>query len=961
MTSNYIYLTVICFVSFLLYILLSMKKVCFFIIMSWSATGYAQQDINSILDYTLSFRGLTREDITIPLDLYMPGEKSPTNDSKLLLPVVKNLMLSPLSSFEFLDSLSKMKEMTLKELVLKMFSMINYSGKPVYENYYFTTNINDLLDMIEDRMQQSRDNEQELLKVFSKEETSFLGKNVLSVIEDTDKDDPSNMDIFRFNRARDSSIAVSKRTVDLLNKLKRESIYKFSMEDFDFYYQLYNYVGENRKYLNKYFEQGLHGSYPNQFGATIDFYGRKIIIGGTENNVYKGDYALIIDLGGDDVYDLENKGRFGDNFTCIIDLSGNDVYTTHSSFSLGASAFSSSFVFDKEGDDVYRCNDVGLGSSIGGLGLVYDENGNDTYHGISFSVGAASFGAGLVADRNGNDFYIANSYSEGFGMTEGIGAIVDNKGSDSYLVDSRSLDIGRYEDHYVSMCQGFGLGVRPDYAGGIGLIIEGEGNDVYNTDIFGQGGAYWYSLGAIVDYSGNDKYNGYQYSQGSGIHLAVGLLKDYDGWDFYQSDGVSQGCGHDFGFGLLYDVRGNDNYSAYSLSQGAGNANGIGILIDEGGRDGYLNKQPEISRGYGNPRREYGSIGIFLDASGTDFYSNPGMDSTAENSSQWGVMMDYYLQEIPQQIMVNEFKIPIDTMSGSSGPRSRDPLHYTVSDYFMMAKTIEPRFSLWQEYGFKQLIEESPGASQYILTRLATSDHRETLLMRNLTRKIPRAVEDVLIQKLNKYITDKSSMSPSEVSFASFLLGETGNDTGKDVLLQLTYDDNIRVRSSAVNALGKMKIESNDFIQKAAKRLTELASEKTDKKLYGKDVAFAFKNFKNESNIPMLLDMLTNNYFGVRFLASENLKDFGDTYYNYITDEVLRKLSSGEIWFNAFLYSLLNVSDEKFQSVLNKVLTLDVSRNEVINDVLIDILKKKGSQYSGTVKELESRSRLKIK
>src|SRR6266511_1939052 len=111
--------------------------------------SYAQ-DINPALDYTLTYRGLTRDDITIPLDLYMPGEKSPTNDSKLLLPVVKNLMLSPLSSFEFLDSLSQMKEMNLKDLVLKMFSMINYLGKPVYENYYFTRNINDLLDMIEE-------------------------------------------------------------------------------------------------------------------------------------------------------------------------------------------------------------------------------------------------------------------------------------------------------------------------------------------------------------------------------------------------------------------------------------------------------------------------------------------------------------------------------------------------------------------------------------------------------------------------------------------------------------------------------------------------------------------------------------------------------------------------------------------------------------------------------------------
>ncbi|MBK7158973.1 MAG: hypothetical protein IPH77_10530 [Ignavibacteria bacterium] len=68
-------------------------------------------------------------------------------------------------------------------------------------------------------------------------------------------------------------------------------------------------------------------------------------------------------------------------------------------------------------------------------------------------------------DRNGNDVYLANSYSQGFGMTKGVGAVADDKGNDNYLIDARSLDIGRYEDHYVSMSQGYGLGLRPCYAG----------------------------------------------------------------------------------------------------------------------------------------------------------------------------------------------------------------------------------------------------------------------------------------------------------------------------------------------------------------------------------------------------------------------------------------------------------------------------------------------------------------
>ncbi|MBK7158974.1 MAG: hypothetical protein IPH77_10535 [Ignavibacteria bacterium] len=194
----------------------------------------------------------------------------------------------------------------------------------------------------------------------------------------------------------------------------------------------------------------------------------------------------------------------------------------------------------------------------------------------------------------------------------------------------------------------------------IGLIIEGEGNDFYSTDIFGQGGAYWYGLGCIADKSGNDKYNSYQYAQGAGIHLAVGLLKDYNGWDFYTSDGVSQGCGHDFGFGLLYDVKGNDNFSAYSLSQGAGNANGIGILIDKSGRDGYLNKEPAI-REVTEIHEENSEVLEFSRWLGRRFYSVGGMDSVISNSSMWGVMNDYYLKDNPSVPSGTNYKVPLDS------------------------------------------------------------------------------------------------------------------------------------------------------------------------------------------------------------------------------------------------------------------------------------------------------------
>lgn len=886
-----------------------MKNKLFSIILIFSVylTVYSQQDINILLDNTLSYRGLTREDITIPIEYFPSSEKSPVNDAKLLLPFVQQMMKSPLEADKYLDGFSTWDKADLYQLIAKISPYLTTESKGEYVKMKFSSDVNELLNNMKKIIDIADQNEKDLLTVYNKDEIKYLQNNILSVIEESETDDPSNTDIFKFNVARDSSLVVGKRTMDLLSRLKISDILSGSESEFDLCYQLYQFVSFHKKEIL------------DELGNSqeeLNYKGRKIAIGGQGNNRYTDDYIFIIDLGGDDVYELEQSQTIGNNFSCIIDISGNDRYTTASNFSLGASLFSSGFIFDKEGNDVYTSKTVSLGSAFCGMGLIYDESGDDYYYGSSFSQGAACFGIGLIVDRNGNDVYLANSYSQGFGMTMGFGAIVDNKGNDSYLIDARSLDIGRYEDHYLSMCQGYGLGLRPYYAGGIGLIIEGQGNDIYNTDIFGQGGAYWYSLGAIVDKSGIDKYNGYQYSQGAGIHLAVGWLKDYDGWDFYQSDGVSQGCGHDFGFGYLRDVNGYDNYSAYSLSQGAGNANGIGILIDDNGRDGYLNKDANNTRGYGNPRREYGSIGIFIDASGDDFYSNPGIDSTLSNSFLWGVFEDYPAPDPPQEQtqITPDFKVNIDSSKS-----------YTTEEYFIMAKTIEPRFSKWQDFGFRKLIEDGESSATYVTTKLGTNDHRETQVMRVLSTKIESAIANAIIKKLDGYLAGKNEMTQPEVSFGCYIFGETKNAIGKEVLYKLTFDTNYRIRSSAINALGKIKIDMNDkdFISKVSKRLIELTNENNSRKLYNKDIAFAFKNFRDNNNISALMKLLAYNYFGVRFLASDDLKMYGDEYYNYIDDSFIQSIASKPYLLEPFLESVSNLSDIKYMAVIDKLLTYD--------------------------------------
>lgn len=918
-----------------------------YLILSYSL--YSQNDVNSVLDYTLNYRGLTRQDITIPIEFFSAAEKSPTNDSKLILPLVKDMMVNPLRSLTWLDSISEWTNYSPKEDIYKFLQLsdlsLEYPNPFAPRTYIAPTDAENLSKYIIAYMKELKLHR--LIDIYSQEEIKFLNKNLLSIFEESDNDDQSNYNIFKFNEARDTSIAISRMTMDLLARLNKKSISYASMENYDFCNKIYetlkseNLKGELLNFNNEHVQGDFYFYYDKD--------GIRIAIGGPGRNVYNGHFDFIIDVGGDDVYNISSttpsnspfdKGEstIGSGFSCIIDLAGNDYYTTKDNFALAGGLFSSSFIFDKEGDDVYESKGSGnLGAAIGGLGLIYDESGNDTYRSLSFSEGAGCFGVGLIVDRKGNDVYIANSYSQGFGMTEGVGAIVENEGNDSYIVDSRSLDIGRYNDHYVSMCQGYGLGLRPYYAGGIGLIIEGGGNDVYNADIFGQGGGYWYSLGAIVDKSGHDKYNGYQYCQGAGIHLAIGLLKDYDGWDFYQSDGVSQGCGHDFGFGLLWDVKGNDNYSAYSLSQGAGNADGIGILIDESGTDGYLNKYPGNTRGYGNQRREFGSLGIFLDMSGDDFYSQAGPDSTMMNWSQWGVFNDYWLTDLSSQVSGNNFKVPLDVKES-----------YSIADCFIMAKTIEPRFSLWSDYGLKKLIEDSAAASQYVLTRLGTDDARETQVMRVLSQKIQKSLSDAIIEKLSSYLKDKNTMTQPEVSFACFIFGETRNPAGKDILLQLTFDDNYRVRASAINALGKINYDKSDkvFIDKVSSRLEECASENQPKKLYNKDIAFALGNYPGSKSFETLLSMLNNPYYGARLTAAENLKKFPELSLMLMTDNAFPQIPEDRTAKIAFINSLTDINENDFESFVSFIRQMPGGDDELINANLLGIIKLRKNKSS---------------
>jgi hypothetical protein len=320
----------------------------------------------------------------------------------------------------------------------------------------------------------------------------------------------------------------------------------------------------------------------------------KVIIGGFGPNTYREDAALILDLGGDDLY-LNNAGgaRPAMPIALVIDWEGNDRYIARDNFSQGAAALGGGILLDLSGNDAMIALDGSQGAGFWGIGILYHGGGQGIYRSRGFSQGVGQMGIGLMISRDGDDRYLCSHDGQALGLFGGAGILIDSAGRDFYQLGGLIPDHRDPQKSTASRGQGFGKGLRPEenlngVPGGIGVLIDEAGDDTYLADYLAQGASYYYGVGILDDRAGNDRYIAGRYAQGAGIHCSVGVLLDRKGNDsYYASYGVSQGLGHDFGIGFLEDDQGNDSYWGGTLVQGAATNGSLGILIDPQGIDQY--------------------------------------------------------------------------------------------------------------------------------------------------------------------------------------------------------------------------------------------------------------------------------------------------------------------------------------------------------------------------------------
>ncbi|MEO0241218.1 MAG: hypothetical protein ABIM83_07160 [candidate division WOR-3 bacterium] len=575
-------------------------------------------------------------------------------------------------------------------------------------------------------------------------------------------------------------------------------------------------------------------------------YGKISINFKDENNVYEGNYILIIDGKGDDFYKECGRGIGVLNFNpfeIIIDFEGNDFYVSKKPFGIGSSFFGASGIFDFKGDDFYKGSYYSIGSGFFGIGILIDKEGNDIYEGEVFSQGAGFFGIGILFDFDGNDLYKLSNYGQGFAGTKGYGIIYDKKGNDSYIAYGKFIHHPLLPDYTRSFAQGFSIGARPFASGGIGVLIDGEGNDYYIGDVYSQGTSYFYSIGMLLDKKGNDHYIASEYAQGAGIHLSAGILVDLEGDDNYISKyGPAQGEGHDLSIGILIDKKGDDFYKV-SGGQGIGLTNSIGILIDSDGNDIYNTYEKEIGQGSGTWTRGFCGIGIFLDLKGKDIYpSKESKDFSMWIKGKYGVGYDLDSVKIQPPQRERDTFIP-DTISIKK--LFEIASEWEVGENKIRVKKAREMLSKRKEEAVNYIFDE----------KINTLNSLEIRAIVEFVKQNKEISKDYILKAI-KSINDTIRRNAIYVA-GEAQIEEISDSIGK--LLEKEKDE--RIKRTIIYSLFKLK--NKNFIKEIKN------SFKTKNEPLKISICEYFQNIKDTSSINFLIDIIKNEK-GILRIAAES-------------------------------------------------------------------------------------------
>ena len=592
----------------------------------------------------------------------------------------------------------------------------------------------------------------------------------------------------------------------------------------------------------------------------------KIIVGGAGHNVYTNEAFLIIDTGGDDTY-LNSAGGadglVGRPISIVIDLGGNDQFISQRSFSQGSGVFGIGILAALGSNCTFQAKHLSQGAGFFGCGLLMTGPGNQTFEGDTFCQGAGMFGAGILWQRGGDTKYKATQMAQGFGGTSGIGLLLDESGNDSY-VSGGKYPCGWLPNHYFTLSQGFGYGMRPFAGGGIGILCDLHGDDHYVADVYAQGASYWYSVGLLLDAEGNDTYDAYQYCQGAGIHLSSGELIDWSGNDTYTAGHICQGAAHDYAVGILIDRGGDDKYFGDTTAQGSAINNSFAMLLDRAGDDMYTGTDPKQSQaaGHDGDKREYGSIALMLDLGGQDKYSQGQSNNTVWLKPFYGAGLD-----CDAATNVVTALPPREDLFNLTPPNTISPKRIyniapvdtsnAIERLFRRAISDRPDATAASEELTKRAAEALP----YLLTRLDSPEVMVHVKAEDLVDHLGTNAIPILIDGLTHAKNDEAAR------LCCYFLARFNEKARAAIPVVLPLINRDKTRTVAFYTLGHLRAK--------AAFGPAMAALQSEQELVRLRAAQALGRIGDKRAIPKLVVALNDNMYDVRYAAEEALVGFG--------------------------------------------------------------------------------------
>lgn len=615
-----------------------------------------------------------------------------------------------------------------------------------------------------------------------------------------------------------------------------------------------------------------------------------------EDNIYKGDsFFIIFDLKGNDKY-IDRTGSsslfYFIPFSILIDKEGKDSYISDKTLSISSSFFGVSIQFDLKGNDIRRGKFFSISSSMFGISFLLDREGDDIYESDFFSQSASFFGESFLFDLDGNDLYRLNERGQGFAGTKGFSLLYDKKGMDSYIAYGKNYHIPLLIDETRSFAQGFSSGIRPYLGGGVAILIDSEGNDIYYSEVYGQGCAYWYGTGILIDKMGNDLYHLAEYGQGAGIHIACGALFDLEGDDEYISRfGPAQGEGHDYSVGILVDKKGHDTYKV-SGGQGIGLNTSVGIFIDFEGNDIYVTTE-ELGQGGGKMSRGKIGIGLFLDLKGKDFYKG-------EN-----------LKKEPFLISKGEFGLSYDPDTTKTFEPEEEgidieiPSDLDIDSLFKIA-------SEWEVGKYKKMI---PKARKILSERKKEAlDYIFNNQINTLEGLKLRAIRDVIKENrklsypyMREILKKKNDTLKLNIIY---LTGEAGvKEMENSMWEMLKREKRDLFKANIIFALSKLKTENFEEFSKYLKE------DSIDLKI---SVIRASGEIKRKKLLKNIVPLLGDKDALVRFGAEKVLSENVDSVKYYIIEKIDQKIDEKTLFHLLRVLKGINKKDPEIEEIFLK-------------------------------------------